>query len=160
MAANNQISVIPGTTGNYILSFEIVPTGTVDNWSNILRFTNGRHCCDFGNRSPSFFLYPGSVQLQVIIGDFVYGNWPADSQITLSFKTRTKVMLECNGPDVKLYVGESGYYATQPTRRFSGDLTVYASDPWDLAANAEIYNLSYKILPADGKTSIHTSTMD
>ena len=161
MATNNQISVIPETTGNYILSFEIVPTGTVDDWSNILRFTNGENCCGYGNRSPSFFLYPGSVQLQVIIGDFVYGNWPDESRITLTFNTRTKVMLECNGPVAKLSVGESVYLYKQLTRRFSGNLTVYAGDPWhDQAANAEIYNLSYTILPADGKTSIHTSTID
>ena len=143
-------------TGNYILSFEIVPTGTVELWSNILRFTNGGNCCGFGNRSPGFWFYPGSVQLHVEIGDSTYGEWYYTTPITLPFNVRTKVTLESNGPDVKLSVGETVYLAKQPTRRYCGNLTVYAGDPWHPAANAEIYNLSYKILPpANGKYSYY-----
>ena len=158
MAANNLISVIPGTTGNYILSFEIVPTGTVGPlWSSILRFTNGGDCCGFGNRSPGFWFKPFSAELYVVVGDSYNGAWHYYTQpIILPLKTRTKITLECNGPDVMLSVGTTEYRSSQPTIRFSGNLTVYAGDPWFPAAVAEIYNLSYKILPADGKTSIHT----
>ena len=156
MAANNLISVIPGTTGNYIVSFEIVPTGTVVLWSSILRFTNGGNCCGFGNRSPGFWFYPGSIELATVIGDSIDGDWHYTSNIPLPFNVRTKVTLEANGPDVTLSVGEAVYRDKQPTRRYCGNLTVYAGDPWHPAANAEIYNLSYKILPpTNGKTSIY-----
>ena len=149
MEENNQISVIPGTTGNYILSFEIVPTGTVDDWGNILHFTTGDDCCDFGSRSPGIWFVPDDIIISVSIGDSTDGNWYINTDTALPLNVRTKVILECNGPDVTLSVGESVYTAKQPTRRFSGDLTVYAGDPWWQAANANIYNLSYKILPAD-----------
>ena len=152
MAGDNLISVIPGTTGNYILSFEIVPTGTVDDWSNILHFTTGDDCCDFGTRSPGIWFPPDSTTLGVSIGDSTDGNWYINTDIALPLNVRTKVMLECNGPDVKLSVGESVYFENQPTRRFSGDLLVYAGDPWWPAANAKMYNLRYKILPADYDT--------
>ena len=158
MAENNLIGVIPGTTGNYIISFEIVPrTDTVYDWSNILHFTTGEDCCDFGTRSPGFWFYPSSVQLGVVIGDSTNGNWYIKTSRALPCNVLTKVTLECNGPDVKLSVGGSVYHAKQPTRRFSGNLTVYGGDPWWAPANAKIYNLSYTILPADddiGKTSI------
>ena len=159
MVANNLISVIPGTTGNYILSFEILPTGTVDCDSNILHFTTGEDCCDFGTRSPGFWFNPNGTTLSVSIGDSTDGNWYIDAdKEQLPINVWTKVILECNGPDVTLSVGESVYTAKQPTRRFSGNLTVYAGDPWWAAANANIHNLIYKIRPADndiGKIYAH-----
>ena len=76
------------------------------------------------------------------IGDSINGNWGIDAR-KLPFNVRTKVMLECNGRDVKLTVGATVYTAKQPTSRFAGSLIVYAGDPWYPAANAEIYNLDY-----------------
>ena len=54
----------------------------------------------------------------------------------------------CNGTIVNLTVGEKVHNATQPTYRFAGNLIVYASNPWFLAAKAVITNLDYKILSA------------
>ena len=87
-----------------------------------------------------------------IIGDSNDGNWGIDTK-ALPLNVRTKVTLECNGRNVKLTVGEDVYTATQPTRRFAGNLIVYAGDPWHTAANAEIYNLDYKIIPARDNTA-------
>ena len=115
-----------------------------------MRFTNGGNCCDFGNRSPAIWFWPGTTRLHVRIGDSTDGNWGIDT-VALPLNTRTNVTLECKGADVKLTVGTIIYTAKQPTRRFSGGvLNVYASDPWHAVPNAAVYNLDYQILPADG----------
>ena len=148
MARGNVIGFITGTTGNYRLSFDIVPTGTVAEWSSILHFNNGgKDCCDFGNRSPGFWFFPGSTRLHCRIGDSTDGNWGIDTD-ALPINRRTKVTLECNGADVKLTVGATVYTAKRPANRFVGNLLVYGGDPWYPAANAAIRRLDYKILPA------------
>ena len=150
LVPSNAIGFIAGTTGNYRLSFNIVPAGTVANWGNILHFTTtGRDCCDFGSRSPAIWFWPGTTRLHYRIGDSTDGNWGIDTD-ALPLNTRTKVTLECKGIYVKLTVGATVYTAKQPTSRFAGNFIVYASNPWYPAANAEIYDLDYQILPAIG----------
>ena len=147
LAQGNKIGTVARTTGNYILSFEVVPIGINANWGSILHFTNGDDCCNFGNRSPGIWFWPGSTQLHCRIGDSTNGNWGIDT-LAIPLNVRTKVTIECNGVDVKVTVGANVYTDKQPTSRFAGDLTVYAGDPWYPAANAQVYNLDYKILPA------------
>eukprot|EP00731_Ephydatia_muelleri_P003165 Em0001g3165a len=65
----------------------------------------------------------------------------------LPLDVHTTFTLECKGKDVKLTVGGKVYTATQPTHRYSGQLIVYAGDPWFDAAKAQINRLNYKILP-------------
>ena len=97
---------------------------------------------------------PGTTKLGVYIGDSSIGNWKLES-FDLPLNVRIKVIVECNGPNVKLSVGSSTVYtATQPARRVTGNLIVYAGDPWYPAANAEIYNVDYKILPARANAGI------
>ena len=177
MVKNKEISAIPGTTGNYILSFEIIPTG--ENGGNVLYFTAKDNCCLYGTRfpdnwfenycclngtrSPAIWLGDNAtlrVSIQATRGDILnvrpelVGRDILDinPEEALPLNVSTKVILECNGHDVKLSIGEAEYTAKQPTRRFSGYLTVYASNPWGPAANAEIRNLNYTILPADDDT--------
>ena len=165
MVKNKEIGAIRGTTGNYILSFEIIPTG--DNGGNVLYFNAKDNCCLIGARFPPIVLEDNCclngtrspaislgdnatlrVSIQASRGD----NLDINPEKALPLNVSTKVILECNGPDVKLSIGEAEYTAKQPTRRFSGYLTVYASNPWGPAANAEIRNLNYTILPADDDT--------
>ena len=165
MVKNEEIGTIRGTTGNYILSFEIIPTG--ENGGNVLYFTATDNCCLIrarfppiwledncclnGTRSPAIWLGDNAtliVSIQASRGD----NLDINPEEALPLNVWTKVILECNGPDVKLSVGEAVYTAKQPTRRFSGYVTVYASHPSWSAANAEIRNLNYTILPADDDT--------
>ena len=97
--------------------------------------------------TPDHFLYGGAGPA-VVVGDSTNGNWYLEQTYALPLNTRTTVTLECKGADVKLTVGTTIYTAKQPKRRSSGDnLIVYASDPWYAAANAEVYNLDYQILP-------------
>ena len=151
---NNPIAVVSGKA-DYRLSFDIVPTDTVPVWSSILHFTTGTDCCDFGSRSPAIWFHPSTTQLAYSIGDSTNGNWVVYTTAALPLNSRTNVTLECKGNDVKLTVGEKVYTATQPTYRYTGNLIVYAGDPWYEAAKAVISNLDYKIWPAaGGKTSI------
>ena len=165
MEKNKAISAISGTTGNYILSFEIIPTD--ENGGNVLYFDakdncclmgisfppywHEDNCCDNGTRSPAIWLGDNAtlrVSIQASRGD----NLDINPEKALPLNVSTKVILECNGNDVKLSIGEAVYAAKQPTRRFSGSIIVYASHPWWPAANAEIRNLNYTILPSDDDT--------
>ena len=149
LVRNNPIAVVYGET-DYRLSFVIVPTGTVPVWTNILHFTTGTDCCDFGSRSPAVWFWPNTTQLIYSIGDSTNGNWVVDTTTALPLNVHTSVVLECKGKDVKLTVGGKVYTATQPTYRYAGNLIVYAGNPWYQAAKAVIYNLDYNILPAAG----------
>ena len=148
LVRNNTIGRILGTTGNYRLSFDIVPADIVGDWSSILHFTGtdtNLYRRDFGSRAPGIFFWPSTTGLHVRIGDSTDHNWGIDAYAwnALPFYTSTKVMLECIGVNVTLTVGETVYTAIQPTHRFAGNLTVYAGDPWYLPAKAAIYNVEY-----------------
>ena len=138
--------------------FEIVPRGVISGeYGNILHFTSGDDCCAFGTRSPLISFLKGTTRLHYRMGDSTVPNWGFDTDEDIHLNVRTTITLECNGSDVKLTVGANVYTAKQPTRRFAGDLIAYAGSPWNPAANAEVYNLDYKILPAiakNGKTTI------
>ena len=152
LVRGNQIGVVSGVTGNYILSFKIVPIGIVTAASaSIVHFTTGKDYGEPGSRSPAIWFNPGTSILAVYVTDGEGGN--ADSY-ALPLNVRTKVILELNGNDMKLTVGQSVYTSKQPYRRYAGNQIVYASDPWWPAANAQIYNLDYKILPA-GLHALH-----
>ena len=127
-----------------------MPTGTDSNWTNILHFTTGTDCCDFGSQSPAIWFNPSSAALYVSIGDSTDWNWGIDPPDVLPLNISTKVTLECRGNYVKLTVGTRVYTAKQPTDRFVGNLIVYAGDPGWPTAKAIISNLHYEILPAAG----------
>ena len=139
---NNKIGVVTAT-GNYILSFEILPRATVSGWGNIIHFTSSTtsDCC----YDPCIWFKPGTTALAVYVNSV---NTITETSYELPLNVRTKVTLELNGLDMKLTVGASVYSSKQTYRRYAGNQSVYVSDPWWQAANAEIYNLDYKILPA------------
>ena len=125
LVRNNPIAIISGTTGNYRLSFDIKPAGTIAEWGSIVHFSAGTDA----NRSPGFWFWPGTTQLHVKIGDSTNSDWGIDRTDALPLNSRTTVTLECIGSDIKLTVGKKEYPAKQPTHRFSGgNLIVYAGD--------------------------------
>ena len=94
MIKNNKIGTLPGTTGNYKLSFEIVPRGVTDDYGNILHFTSGDDCCAFGTRSPLISFLKGTTRLHCRMGDSTVPNWGFDIQ--------TKVFLLMSVPRLHL----------------------------------------------------------
>ena len=148
LSRNNEIGRIQGTTGNYNLSFEILPTDVVSGMANILHFTTGRECCEFGTRTPAFWLFD-RTRIRCTIGDSRNHGWSIETpHDILRLNVPTRITLVADGRDVTLTVGRSVFKETQPTRRFAGTVIVYAGSPWTPAAIAEIRDLSYRILPA------------
>lgn len=144
---NNKIGFIEGTTGNYKLSFDITPKSVNGGWGSILHFSStGGNCCGLGERSPAIWTIPGTTRLHVRIGDAQDGNWGIDTD-GVPLNKRTNVTLQCNEKDVTLTVGTRVYKVQQPSRRFAGNLHVWAGDPWHEAFNGTLDNLCYEIIP-------------
>ena len=119
---------------------------------------------DDGYRSPAFFFLPSSTRLHVEVGDLDYAHnsgWPAgDMDVDIPLNVRTEVILECLGKNVKLTVGGKVQTATQPTHRYTGNLKVYASEPWSYGtAKAEMYYLTYETLTAARVNAGKTATL-
>ena len=66
LVRGNHTTTLSGTTGNYRLSLDINPLGVVEDWGSIVHFTyTGDNCCNFGDRAPALFFWPGTTQLHV-----------------------------------------------------------------------------------------------
>jgi hypothetical protein len=141
-------------TGDYVLSFTITPTGLQSNWANIIRFQqapgNLGDCCNFGTRSPAIWFFPGGTGFHVRVGDRTDGNWGINTdQVPMGQPCNFK--LECRDRSVKVTVNGRVYQETQPTSRFAGKMVVYGSDPWYVAAIANVTNLKYETLTVNAK---------
>ena len=135
-------------TGDYVLSFNITPTGVVGNWANIVRFQQAPgglgDCCNFGARSPAIWFFPGALNLHIRIGDRTDGNWGINTD-PIPLGQTSSVRIECIGRSVKVIVNGRLYQDTQPTYRFYGNMIVYGSDPFYPAAQARVSAFSYTI---------------
>lgn len=136
-------------TGDYVLSFNITPTGIVyGGWGNLIRFQQAPgglgDCCNFGARSPAIWFFPDRLNLHVRIGDRIDGNWGIDTD-PIPLGQTSSFKLECIGRSVKVTVNGRVYESTQPTNRFAGNMVVYGSDPWYPAAQARISAFSYTV---------------
>ena len=130
---------------DYEISFTIVIKDIEPNWGSLFHFTvtNG-DCCNFGDRLPALWLYPGGTNLHCRLGDSTEGNWGIDSDGPLPMNTPVAVRLRAMGSDVSLEIdGRVVASAKQPTYRPSGLATIYAGDPWYPPARATISNFCY-----------------
>jgi hypothetical protein len=144
---NRVLGTVPMTRGDYSLSFTIKPTGLVGNWSNIIRFRSAAvpmaDCCTPGQRSPAIWFVPGTLNLHVRIGDLNDGNWGINTD-PIPMGQMTTFNLICKGNSVTLTLHKWSYTIKQPSSRAKGvNMTVYGSDPWYPAAQADITNLCY-----------------
>lgn len=132
---------------DYKLEFDITPSAIVTDtrsggWGSIIHFTaNNADWGMLGSRTPAIWFVPGSLNLHVRIGDSTDHNWGFDSQPGCAIGLKTHVSLECKGSNIILKVGPNTFTAKQPTYRYSGPVTVYASDPWYPPAKAVVENL-------------------
>jgi hypothetical protein len=141
-------------TGDYVLSFTITPTGLEGNWANIIRFQQAPgglgDCCNLGHRSPAIWFFPGAFGFHVRVGDRTDGNWGINTDVVPAGQP-CNFKLECRDRSVKVTVNGKVYQETQPTSRFAGKMVVYGSDPWYVAANANVTNLKYENLTVNAK---------
>jgi hypothetical protein len=134
-------------TQDYKLEFDITPSAIVTDtssggWGSIIHFSSNESDWGMlGSRSPAIWFVPNGLGLHVRIGDSTDHNWGFDNQPGCAIGVKTRVSLECKGSDVTLKVGTRTFTAKQPTYRYSGRVTVYASDPWYPAAKAAVENV-------------------
>ena len=134
-------------TQDYKLEFDITPKGTVGGWGSIFHFSaDGNNCCSQGQRSPAFWFIPGGLGLHVRIGDTTNGNWGYDNVAGCQIGKKSRIILECKGKDVRLTIDSTVHKMTQPTFRYSGPITVFASDPWHDIPNATVDNVCFQTL--------------
>jgi hypothetical protein len=147
LTRGNRIGNLTGLTGNYKLSFDITAKDKVGGWGSLLHFTSdGNNCCGLGQRSPAIWFFPGDTRLHVRIGDAQDGNWGIDTD-PIPLNKRINIELTCQDKDVTLRVGTREYKVKQPSRRYAGNLTVFACDPWHDEPKATMDNLCFEILP-------------
>ena len=130
-------------TSDYELEFDITPTAApAPEWRNIIHFSsNDVDSGSFGSRSPAIWFVPGTHNLHVRIGDFDNHNFGFDGQAGCTLNNQSHVILRCKGKNITLYIDSNVYTLTQPTKRYSGNVKVYGSDPWWSAAGCKIDNL-------------------
>jgi hypothetical protein len=61
---------------DYTISFELTPDNTINEaWTSILHFTaTGSNCCEYGDRVPAVYFYPGLRRFHIIDGQPSVGN--------------------------------------------------------------------------------------
>ena len=135
------------TTQDYKLEFDITPRGIVGGWGSIFHFSSdGNNCCAQGQRSPAIWFMPGGLGLYVRIGDTTDGDWGYTNIPGCQIGKKSRVVLECKGKDIKLTIDSKIHRMTQPTFRYSGPITVFASDPWHDIPNATVDNVCFQTL--------------
>jgi hypothetical protein len=134
-------------TRDYKFEFDVTPRGTVGGWGSLFHFTsNGNNCCTVGERSPAIWFVPGGLGLHVRIGDTRNGNWGFDNMAGCKVGKKSHITLECRGKSVTLTVDNNVYRMTQPNYRYSGPITVFASDPWHDIPNAIVENICLELI--------------
>ena len=146
--ANNLVGTVENS-GDYTLEMNIVPTRNPNaTWTEIVHFTmTGIGCCNFGDRMPGVWFYPGSLRLHVRIGDVRDGNWGIDPTSLCTLNQNNSLMVRCRGSTVTVRLNNEVITLTQPTRRPSGNARVFACLS-NLPAAANISNFKYTNFPA------------
>ena len=149
---NNLIASNFNFSSDFTLTAYVTPKGGVDGWSSLLHFTTGQDWGPFGARALGIWFCPGSTtKLAIHIDHTTQPGWAArgDDQIGLPvpFTVGKTSLFEitCNGPQITITLdGQTAGSFTHDGLRYSGNLSVYASNPWDPAANCTIEKLCYR----------------
>ncbi len=136
---------------DYQVKFTITPGPTVkDDWSNIIHFSaTGDNCCNYGDRVPGVWFYPGKRQLHIIDGHGKVGSGNDECVIEQELVPGTpyNVQIDAHEHFVEVYINDV-MECTEPRqdRRQFPTAKVYASDPWYSPADASLAGLQLKPL--------------
>ena len=126
------------------MSFTITPQpGLQESWSSIVHFTaTGTNCCNYGDRVPGIWFWPGSRRLHVVDGMPSSGNanCNSDNGLTPGVEHHVAVSIGQGFVDVSVN-GLSVCDGVRKDRRAFSTVHVYASDPWHVPALATISTL-------------------
>mmetsp|Transcript_4648 Transcript_4648/g.6172 ORF Transcript_4648/g.6172 Transcript_4648/m.6172 type:complete len:228 (-) Transcript_4648:1011-1694(-) len=141
------------TFSSYQLEFNLIFTGVVGGWSNILHITaTGGNCCNQGDRLPGIWAFSGTTRLHIRTASGASGNDGCDptQQIGLNKMTAVKVMVMSNWQiqvffDKKKVCDYTMKGALYPEGKPASS---YVSDPWYPASNAVVTDVKYtKLAP-------------
>jgi hypothetical protein len=151
---------------DYQVSFDITPGNTVvTDWSSIVHFSaTGGNCCDYGDRVPAVYFYPGKRQLHVIDGHGAVdgGNDECVIEDELQPGISYTIRIDVHEKHVEVFFNNI-MKCTEPRkdRRIFPTAQVFASDPWYDPANAVIANLVLRPLaPVAGCTDAGSCNFD
>merc|ERR1712167_547483 len=130
---------------DYEVAFTITPTAAVGGWGNIIHITaDGGNCCNYGQRIPGVWFYPGSTRLHIRDGQGSNGNDGCDPDDQLPIGEPTTVRIDINPPGGET-PGLQVYYddvlkceGDRGERSEFANAQVFAWDPWHDAANAVV----------------------
>mmetsp|Transcript_5741 Transcript_5741/g.8077 ORF Transcript_5741/g.8077 Transcript_5741/m.8077 type:complete len:338 (+) Transcript_5741:2502-3515(+) len=152
---------------NHTISFEIYPTGTINEWSTILRFnTNEENCVKHGDRSPLLHFHANTLNLCIKYGkdgagEFNYGIEKVPTALTKFQWSKIDLVVQNQGAkdESVIVVFINGQFAME--KSFQGFRSwvkpegtvhqVWASDNFYNPASAMIRNLAV-YTPLVGRT--------
>ncbi|KAI8891960.1 hypothetical protein BC833DRAFT_662734, partial [Globomyces pollinis-pini] len=143
---------------DYRLDFDINLKQIPTTWVNVLHFTKGdSDITTVGDRAPAVWIIPNKAKLFVSQDAGSQKNLGIESSLTIPIGTKVHVTIIAIGDTLKVYVGETLYESitipnpysvfTLPGLKPTGDVHVYASDPWYTSPNAELGAVIYNPCP-------------
>lgn len=131
---------------DYQVAFDIIPGPTINpGWSNIIHFSaTGNNCCNYGDRVPGVWFYPGSRRVHIIDGHGAEGAGNDECAIEEELVEGQQYSIQIDMRQKVVEVFYNGVLkCTEPRvdRRVFGAAQVFASDPWHPPCDAVIGNL-------------------
>ena len=156
---NNLYETIPTLYKQWFLSLDIMPTGLVAGWSNILHMGLGGNEEAYGDRTPGIWFTDMNTRLHIpsaINNDRNYNFYGNTDPIPMNEWTRVEVSQLRQSDDSYLFtIRIAGTVFTQIVNEnpaeFS-DVTVYTSDSFYKRSKAKINNLKIETFPDDSTT--------
>jgi len=128
---------------DYEVVFTVTPAAAVGGWGNIIHITaDGGNCCNYGQRIPGVWFYPGNLRLHIRDGSTANGNDGCDPDEQLPANEPTTVKIDINPNNLEVFYNDvSKCTGDRGARQEFANARVFASDPWHDAANAVIDDL-------------------
>ena len=155
MTRNNPVTSISTLHPVWEVSVDIFPTGITPGWSNILQLSIGDHNKNYGDRVPGIWFRPDTTNLHICGPVDGNRNYYYDSKFPLPLNQWSTVKIyQTESTDGKfqyiINICDRIVHTVHNTwPQVFSDVKVYASNPWDTPAAANITNLKISSFPAN-----------
>ena len=142
----NLFTTIPKWPKQWRVTLDIKPLGKINRFVNILQFTTGICCCEYGTRSPGIWFNQNSLNLFVVNSVNNDGNFHFILKNPLPINVFTKVTVEqikING-EYRFRVGINGAIVESIVNNVPAEFSnvkVYSSTKYYEPANAIVKNI-------------------